>query len=77
MEMQKLQEEKVILKRTITSIMSMAIGMIAEKAMVSENSIELNVVPPSTRRLMAIYCLAMIIIFAMTKRRTKNESKIR
>ena len=56
--------------------MSMAIGMIAEKAKVSKISIELNVVPPSTRCLMAIYCLAMIIIFAMTQRRTKNKSKI-
>ena len=48
--------------------MSMAIGMIAEKAMVSENSIELNVVPPSTRCLMAVYYLAMIIIFAIRQR---------
>jgi len=41
----------------------MAIGMIAEKAMVSENSIELSAVPSPTTSLMTLYSFAMIITF--------------
>ena len=57
--------------------MSMAIGMIPEKAMVNEIFIELNVAPPSTRCLMAILFCNDYYICYKSKRRTKNESNIR
>ena len=56
--------------------MSVTIGMIIENAMVSEDSIELNVVPSSTTICLMniLFCEDWYVCY-LKKRRTKRETK--